>query len=164
MEREPEKPENHQDEIRADPEWRRERRMEGQSGSRVSAHRAVLGRVWQDYLWRPSSHILVLVSVLFCFKFSDPLLLPGILFQVNSQPSPCLLCSHFRNISQEWTCLNIPGAFGHWLGGAMGSPAHCKCGYRFQRQQLEPSSLKLEGWAVCSHGHRCAHTIKWWRQ
>lgn len=59
--------------------------------------------------------------------------------------------------------LNTPGAFRHWLGGAMGSPAHYRVATVFQRQQLEPS-LKLEAWAVCSHGHRCAHTIKWWRQ
>lgn len=30
-------------------------------------------------------------------------------------------------------------------GRSHGSPAYCKCGYRFQRQQLEPSSPKVRG-------------------
>lgn len=162
MEREPGEAENHRGDIRSDPEQRREeRKIRWLSLRPDSSPREGLAR-----LSLVSSVIHPCIGVPpFLFHIPrTPLLLPGILFQVKSQPSLCLMCSHFRNISQEWPCLNNPGALSHWLGAARGKHRSLQMWlWVSEGSGWDPPSvhsLKSESWTVCSHGHCCTHTVK----
>ena len=53
------------------------------------------------------------------------------------------MCSHFRNISQEWPCLNNPGALSHWLGAARGK-------HRSLQMWLRVSEGKQLGPSICA--------------
>lgn len=57
-----------------------------------------------------------------------PLLLPGILFLVNSQPSLCLLCLPVLETSPR-ICLNNPGTLSLQLGAAHGKCGLLRCGH-----------------------------------
>lgn len=141
------------------PEWRRERRTEGQSGS------------WS---LRPQSNSMEsLCKTIFGGLITHHAC--GVPLSVSNSARPFCFLGYFSKWTPNQAFVScdfslqkhLPGLdppYAPWCIPTLAGRSHeaqliANVATGFRKRLAGTSSLKLEAWAVCSHGHRCAHTI-----